>query len=81
MKTKILNNEERSFKPIELNITIESKRELEALACLTNASGNGMMRFCNENRYNKIEAFDVRELEWRNNLWRTINQIIDTTDH
>jgi hypothetical protein len=67
-------NPEPEFKPIELAITIESKRELELLWCMFNASPASTANFLNDaNRsMHKISDFTSTEIcqgQNRSQIW------------
>lgn len=59
MKTEITTKKE--FTPITVTITIESKRELEALLCYTNAPSYKKVYFMNQNLFDDIERFCQNE--------------------
>lgn len=48
MKIKELNPQQQEFKPLELMLTIETKRELEMLWCIFNSSPVAMASFLND---------------------------------
>ena len=57
MKTEILTKQD--FQPIELKITIETKRELEFLWSLFNAPNTKLMELANDYRIGSISIFNV----------------------
>lgn len=64
MKIKELNPETKEFKPIELVLTIESKRELEFLWLLFNGSNYDTSIFSKKERGSRLEipSFDPEEI-------------------
>jgi hypothetical protein len=63
MQVKINNGEEPQFQPIDLCITIESKRELELFIGMFNISGEVMVKYINKHIPSGIEKFSVQEVK------------------
>ena len=64
MKTEIIQTNADLFKPIEIKITIQSKRELEALFCIANACGGTKIQaeIVIANRDSDIAAKEIDEI-------------------
>jgi hypothetical protein len=59
MKTEILTKQD--FQPIELKITIETKRELEFILSLTNGGDHSQMDIANKFRLEGAKMFLMNE--------------------
>lgn len=75
-KTKVMKattNKDKKFTPVELTITIESKRELELLCCMFNANEIHQASLANEGLYNDIIAFDQKEFN-THAIWKPLDR-------
>jgi len=59
---------ETGFQPFNLTITVETKRELEYLACFFNQSNIGILEIINSSLYDDIEKFNKNELN-HDSIW------------
>lgn len=79
MKIRQLNEPQKEFKPIELVLTIESKRELEMLWLLFNGSPGATMMFINDRdkgNYNidRFTANDIMHIYNDSKIWEFFEQ-------
>ena len=72
MKTEILTKQDSH--PIELKITIETKRELEFFYCLFGASGSSLADFANKTQKSGVKYFEPHEV---NNflIWEQLHNL------
>ena len=77
MKAKSLTNLE--FKPVKIEIEIETKRELELLWCMFNAPSNKMAEYATKSIYDER---GIRKFEWnekcfdsKSEVWKVLENL------
>lgn len=77
MKVSTVRQPKEAFKPISLNIIIESQKELDFFYCLFNSSMSDLYKLANESaRYFKLEHFSGGELGiGTNQIWTLLKDI------
>lgn len=78
---KITSSEKKKeFKPIDITITVESKRELEILTTLFNLNNNKLVELINSGSNKYLTApISVEELTILNQIWHEMDYVINLT--
>lgn len=79
MKVEV-KNQNKEFKPIELSITLESKRELQAFTAFMNCSISDKRDMINRNNGSKWSGapFTADEVRFLDEVFYSIRPVLDT---